>query len=555
MDPIIRTCSLFALALSLIATPALAKREAAGSALGRYVQARVAGSEGRLGEAVAAYSAALTADPASAPVALRAYRQALEAGNKPLALRAIRTLAAANQLPVDARLLLLSESFNRSDWRGAQVQIDKMEEAGTLAFLTPVLRAWMMQGAKMGDALGALSARSSDGLSATYTQEHRGLLLLASGQVEEGVAAINAQRAMGLTNAANLQLRLSAAQRLIELRQKDAAMAMLAGDQSALVIAREDLAAGRPVSTSITRPVTGMSMLLARVANDLVRENASPVALTLGRLATFADPDFAPARLVLAKALSSADAPDSGLAEIAAPSKSRVMAELTEQLRLDLLLSAKKYEAALAIVSARAQQSSATAFDQSRLAGVLSRMGRSKEAAAVYAKTIEMLAGPDRKRPVPANLWLLLGREYDAAKDWARAKPALQRAVQLAPDDASGLNHLGYAMLLNGESIAEATTLIAKANKLRPEDSAIADSLGWALFKGGKLTEAIAILETATQSEPTIAEIGEHLGDAYWAAGRRIDARYAWSAALVQAEEADTKRLAAKIDFGPAARP
>jgi Flp pilus assembly protein TadD len=90
---------------------------------------------------------------------------------------------------------------------------------------------------------------------------------------------------------------------------------------------------------------------------------------------------------------------------------------------------------------------------------------------------------------------------------------------------------------------------------MRCNDPAITDSLGWALFKGGRTAEAIALLERATESEPTIAEIGEHLGDAYWAAGRRIDARYAWRAALVQAEDGDAKRLSTKIEFGPGTKP
>ncbi|MDB5683347.1 MAG: repeat-containing protein, partial [Sphingomonas bacterium] len=48
--------------------------------------------------------------------------------------------------------------------------------------------------------------------------------------------------------------------------------------------------------------------------------------------------------------------------------------------------------------------------------------------------------------------------------------------------------------------------------------------------------------------EPTI---NEHLGDAYWTAGRRFEARYAWRAALVYADDAKlTGRIRAKIDGG-----
>ncbi len=551
MDPIIRICSLASLAVLAFPLSAEAKGEVPVSALGRYVEARMAGAEGANARALASYGAALTADPSSPAVALRAYRQAIEAGDKPLALRALRSLDSQNALPVDGRLLLLSEALTRSDWRGAQSQIDRMEEGGTFAFLTPVLRAWTLQGAGLGDPLAALNTRSSDGLSLAYTQEHRGLILLANKQVEEGIAAINA---LGTLNARGLQVRLAAAQRLVELKRKDAALSLLAGDQVILAIARADLVAGRKIANSIVRPQTGMAMLLSSVANDLIRDNASPVAQTLARLASFADPSFSRAHVALARALSGNGHVQAALMELNAIPKGRVDAEMANDLRLDLMLASNQEEAALSLASARAAQPDGNAYDQMRLAEVLARLNRRTDSAAAYAKAIEMTAGPQRDKPVPWNLWLLLGREYDMAKDWVKAKPALQRAVDLGPNEPSALNHLGYAMLVNGESVAEATKLLEKASRLLPNDATIADSLGWALFKGGRLNEAIPILERASESEPTVAEIGEHLGDAYWAAGRKIEARYAWRAALVQAEEGDHSRLSAKIDFGPDAR-
>ncbi len=50
--------------------------------------------------------------------------------------------------------------------------------------------------------------------------------------------------------------------------------------------------------------------------------------------------------------------------------------------------------------------------------------------------------------------------------------------------------------------------------------------------------------------DPGESSINEHLGDAYWAVGRRLEARFAWTAAMVQAEPADVTRLRAKIDNG-----
>jgi predicted Zn-dependent protease len=93
--------------------------------------------------------------------------------------------------------------------------------------------------------------------------------------------------------------------------------------------------------------------------------------------------------------------------------------------------------------------------------------------------------------------------------------------------------------------------MIREALRLAPDSAAITDSLGWALHKTGRTDEAIPYLERAARGEPADVEINEHLGDAYYAAGRRIEARFAWRAALVYAEGEAAERLRAKIERGP----
>ena len=66
------------------------------------------------------------------------------------------------------------------------------------------------------------------------------------------------------------------------------------------------------------------------------------------------------------------------------------------------------------------------------------------------------------------------------------------------------------------------------------------------------------MLEQAAEASPADVEINEHLGDAYFAIGRRSEARFAWAAARVHAEGARSARStrlgAAKIET-PALRP
>ncbi len=61
---------------------------------------------------------------------------------------------------------------------------------------------------------------------------------------------------------------------------------------------------------------------------------------------------------------------------------------------------------------------------------------------------------------------------------------------------------------------------------------------------------ALPLIERAAAAEPANAEIAEHLGDVYWSAGRRYEARYAWTAARQLAEAEDAGRLAGKIANG-----
>ncbi len=105
-------------------------------------------------------------------------------------------------------------------------------------------------------------------------------------------------------------------------------------------------------------------------------------------------------------------------------------------------------------------------------------------------------------------------------------------------------------MLDRGENLAEAQTYIEKASALDPNDAAIADSLGWLHYKRGNYPGAISALERAVSGDPGQSVMNEHLGDAYWATGRRIEARYAWRAALVQADTPSAERINRKLSDG-----
>jgi tetratricopeptide (TPR) repeat protein len=545
-------CSMMA-ALALLASTSAAARTDDSSPLKSYAAGRMADIDGASAVAAAAYANALLALPGNDALALRAYRQALEAGDRTIALSTARMLDLQNALPADATLLLFIDRLTRRDWKGAEGILDRLDPKVGLGFLVPVLRAWTQFGSGSGDPLATLVIPEKDSLILSYAREHRALILIAQGAVAEGQTSANA---LATADARGIALRLAAAAQLASKGEKAGALELLKGEDGTIRAARALVEAGKPLGGAVSKPSEGVATLFSRVASDLMRDRATPAALTLARLASFAAPEDDMVRLVLAQALLANGKIDGALAELDQIRPATIFIGAVNELRIEALQQSGRDEAALALAKTAAAAPNASINEQIMLGQSYARLKRYREAADAYEAVIKRVeaensAAKPGQGAASWSLWLLYGGALDAAKDWARAKPALQRAVALGPDQASALNHLGYAMLERGDNIEEATKLVAKASALRPNDPAITDSLGWAFFKRGQTAEAITILETAVATDPTISETSEHLGDAYWMVGRRVDARYTWRAALVQAGDDEViRRLNAKIADG-----
>ncbi len=216
-------------------------------------------------------------------------------------------------------------------------------------------------------------------------------------------------------------------------------------------------------------------------------------------------------------------------------------------LRIVLLQRGGDVAGAIDLARGQAASQPSNVAAQRQYADLLLDTGRAREAAAAYATAIER-AGAGAEW----TLYLQRGAALDQAGDWAAARPILVRAVELGPEEPAALNYLGYADIEHGGDVASATRMLERAHSLAPKDPAIADSLGWAKFRRGDLTGALPLIEGAAREAPDDVEINEHLGDVYWAAGRRYEARYAWRAASVSATGADATRLANKVANGPA---
>ena len=116
-----------------------------------------------------------------------------------------------------------------------------------------------------------------------------------------------------------------------------------------------------------------------------------------------------------------------------------------------------------------------------------------------------------------------LNRSHDAERD-------LRRFLRMKPNDAQGMNALGYTLANRGQRLAEARRLIEAALQQQPTNPMILDSMGWVLFRQGKLKDALSYLEQAYEQMKD-AEIAAHLGEVLWRLGQRDAARQIWEEA------------------------
>ena len=532
-------------ALIALAAPAAAARPSDLPPARTYVAARAAALSGDHVRAARLFAALAESEPANLSLSRRAIGEAISAGDMGNALRIARRLPVSS-LAIDARLLLVADELRRKRHREALALVTGTGADSDVAFLQPLIRAWAAAERKDDEeALGAVRELSSNGLLGAFANEQRALILL---KLKRPAAAEPfARNAIENAGGRDHRLRLALADGFLAAGDRARAAAMIEGMGTELGRARARIAAGRPSGLAIDTAAKAYSEYLLGLAIDLNRVNSSSLPLSLAQIARHAAPDNPSTAVLLGILLDRSGRLDDALAAFrAVPSDSGLAAQALDS-ETQALVEAKRFDAALARARG-ALGRNADVSDHARLGDVLSAMDRHAEAADAYGRAAELAATHGNAERWP--LLLLKASSLESANRWPDAKAALEAGLALAPDQPLLLNFLGYAKLERGEDLDGAEAMIRKASALAPDDASITDSLGWAQFKRGKVDEAIDTLQRAAAGDPHQAEIHEHLGDALFTAGRKFEARFAWQAALITADEEIAPRVKAKIESG-----
>ena len=515
--------------------------------LSTYVEARAAEMNGDEARSARLFALMAEANPNDLTIARRAIATAIQSGQTELAVSLARKLPPA-ELPVDARLLLAADSLRQGKAKQAVSDLERGATSTEAELFAPLVRAWELTARGKSSGAETLEKMSSASPLAPVANEQRAAMLFALGDADSALPIAQQVLLRSGGGGRNTRLRLAFADSLLRLKRRDEALAMLQGEDEALAAARARMAAGTPLDMAIETPAAGYAEMLVALAIDLGRDDNKALPVSLAQVARHANPSNSEASILLALLLDGDGRSDAALAQLRQIPADDLLAG--EALDVETRILGDKGDLSGALGRARAATASPAAGpqDYSRLANVLGDMERHAEAAAAYGEAIKRTEASGAQ---PGwTLHLLRAASLEQADHWPEAKAELEAALRLEPDNALLLNFLGYGKLERGEDLDVAEAMIRKASSLRPDDASITDSLGWALYKRGRLPEAIETLSRAAAGDPAQSEIHEHLGDALFSSGRRIEARFSWQAALITAEDDAKGRIERKIESG-----
>jgi tetratricopeptide (TPR) repeat protein len=136
------------------------------------------------------------------------------------------------------------------------------------------------------------------------------------------------------------------------------------------------------------------------------------------------------------------------------------------------------------------------------------------------------------------------GVAYERIGEWDKAEKDLLASLNVDPNQAYVINYLAYSWIEQGIKIKKSLSMLEKANKLKPNDPFIIDSLGWALFKLERYKESKKNLQMAVKLMPGDPIVNDHYGDALWKNGNELQARYYWNYVLnLEKTESDLKEI------------
>jgi len=428
-------------------------------------------------------------------------------------------------------------ALRNADWPASIVLADRIAEDGQALAMAGVIRGWSLVAAGQGDAgisalleAGRMSIDVNSGMP-PFFRLHAALMAERLGLVNEALQRVTGLEADSLPSHVALDLAAFYAR-----QQKWDIVDRLIDTQLSRQFNQTDVRAaleqGARELPAIQQHIAAAVVALALSDN---KNSGQSLAARL-RFALFIDDDHHFARLLLAQQLSDYGQADIALANLERIPDGGMFGQLARLAESAVVEEAGDSERSISLMKAVADRDPGNAYLFHRLGDTYRRNSMFRQSRDAYMASLAL--GRDT-----GGLHRSLGVSLERLGETQAAETHLLRAIEIDPGDAYALNYLGYWWADEGRKLDQAIAMIERAVSHRPSSGFFVDSLGWVHYKLGDPARAVGYLEKATELEPSDPEITGHLGDVYWALGRREEAMFKWRLALTLSDDAEEQAL------------
>lgn len=506
----------------------------APQAFGKYLAAESAAATSDTTAAADYYLETLKVDPTNILLQQKAYSALIGSG------RFDEAKAIAEKLMDEKTTTNLPQFFwvlgliKDGKYDKAVTALTQIPDAGFQTLLNPLVRAWVLAAEGKTDlAVAALEPLDQTPVFRPFRRNHRAFIYAFSGN--KTAAEIAFKESLAADQRGNLRVVLAYGRlladmgRTYEAKQLYREFEQLYPSNLAFGRAERELDLGVVSKPFIASPSDGLAEALYGMSIALAADNASAPAAYYLRLATFLKPGFSDAYLMLGRLFEADKVYDQALISYDLVPPADTLYSEARLRKAWVLEDMKLKDEAAMIMNALVAANPESLEYRISLADMLRGHEKYAEAIENYNQVLKLAGAPSK------GIWPIYysrGIAYERTGQWPLAEADFLKALELSPDQPQVLNYLGYSWIEQGVNVPKAQAMLEKAVELSPNDGFVLDSLGWALFRQKKYAEAVTLLERAVLQQPEDPTLNDHLGDAYWANGRRIEAKFQWRHAI-----------------------
>jgi tetratricopeptide (TPR) repeat protein len=521
------------------------------NAFSTYLSARFAANEHAMPQAARFYAQSLKNDPGNSSILSLAFFYATTSGDVEGAGKYATQIVAKSADERSARLALAVIAFKHKNYAEARKNLSLSAKGPFQALVVSLFDSWAAAASGVGAGAMAdmkqLAAQSgAEGLAAFHSALLADFLGRPDVDAEYKKTLLVNRVSPRVIQAYGVYLeragRTAEARTLYEKVASESAVAPIAKEGLARIVANK-----KP-DPFVRTAEDGVAEGLFGMAASLNDRGSADISILYLRMALYLRPDLSLASLLLGDRFEALGKYDDAVAIYRQIEKSSPYYRMAatqaavNETRLD------KKSAAIADLRTLAQAYPDDSENWIALGDAYRDQNNFEGAIEAYDHA-EKLIGTPEKRDWP--LFYARAMAQDQAKHWDKAEADVNLALKLSPDQPELLNYLGYSWVDRNQHIAEALSMLEKARQLKPYDGYIVDSVGWAYYKLGRYDDAAQTLEAAVLLVPGDPTINNHLGDALWKAGRKMEARFQWNHALTfSADGTEKAEIEQKLKTG-----